>query len=141
MRILLDTNIFLDVLLDRPGVADESEQALNRFHEAPALYGWISWHTLSNLYYIGERFAGRAKALDEIDRILNVFQVAAVETKDALAARRLPMKDFEDALQSASALAAKVDNLLTRNIRDFRYSPVPAISPRQFLKVSENRGS
>jgi len=39
MRVLVDTNIFLDVLLDRPGLADESEQALNRFNEAPALYG------------------------------------------------------------------------------------------------------
>jgi len=39
MRVLVDTNIFLDVLLDRPELADESEQALNRFNEAPALYG------------------------------------------------------------------------------------------------------
>jgi len=39
MRVLVDTNIFLDVLLDRPELADESEQALNRFNEAPDLYG------------------------------------------------------------------------------------------------------
>jgi len=48
------------------------------------------------------------------------------------------MQDFEDALQSASALAAQADHLLTRNIRDFRYSPVPAISPKQFLIASKN---
>ena len=138
MRILVDTNLFLDVLLDRPGLADESERALNIFYRGSEIRGWISWHTLSNLYYIGERYVGRVQALNEIDLILKTFQVANVGTKDALAARRLPMKDFEDALQSASALAAKADSILTRNLRDYRYSPVPAISPKQFLKFEES---
>ena len=139
MRTLVDTNLFLDVLLDRPGLAKESERALNIFRRGSATQGWISWHTLSNLYYVGTNQVGRTQALDEIDLILRTFQVASVGTRDALAARRLPMKDFEDALQSASALAVKADHILTRNIPDYRYSPIPAISPKQFLDLSENK--
>lgn len=130
----MDTNLFLDVLLDRPGLADESECALNAFRGGSVVRGWISWHTLSNLYYLGERFVGHTAALRVIDQILETFKVATVGTQDALGARRLPMKDFEDALQAASALAAKVDHILTRNTRDFRSSPVPAVSPTQFLQ-------
>ncbi len=135
MRVLVDTNLFLDVLLERPKLVDESERALNLFDSGSGMRGWISWHTLSNLYYIGARFVSPAQALAEIDSLLQTFQVATVGTKEALEARQLPMKDFEDALQAVSARAAKADYILTRNTRDFRASPVPAISPREFLDL------
>lgn len=129
---LVDTNIFLDVLLDREGLVEESLRVLEIFERAPGA-GWISWHTLSNLYYIGERSVGRTAALRQIDAILRVFEVCPVDSAAARLARTLPMKDFEDALQVASALKAGVPVLVTRKAGDFKTSPVLALRPAEFL--------
>lgn len=133
MKTLVDTNIFLDVLLDREDLADGSQAVLN-FMEAHAGEGWIAWHTLANLYYIGAKLAGRRRTLQEIDAILDVFAVCPVGTSQAKAARLLQVSDFEDALQIAAAQSAGTERIITRNTRDFPNSPVPAISPETFLK-------
>ena len=132
MRALVDTNIFLDVLLARKGLADESQKLLDWFESHPG-DGWIAWHTLSNLYYVGWKTAGREKALAAIDEILGAFEVCPVASTEARRARNLGMPDFEDALQASAALAARVEVIVTRNTRDFRKSPVKALSPRAFL--------
>ena len=137
MRALVDTNVFLDVLLARKGLADESQQVLDWFEGHPG-NGWIAWHTLSNLYYIGWKTAGRDKALAVIDEILATFEVCPVASTEARRARNLDMADFEDALQARAAIAARAESIVTRNSRDFRKSPVKAITPRAFLALVAN---
>jgi predicted nucleic acid-binding protein len=140
MRALVDTNIFLDVLLARKGLADESQQLLDWF-ESHSGDGWIAWHTLSNLYYVGWKTAGREKALAAIDEILGAFEVCPVASTEARRARNLGMADFEDALQASAALTARVEVIVTRNTRDFRKSPVKALSPRAFLALVGHKGN
>jgi predicted nucleic acid-binding protein len=140
MRALVDTNIFLDVLLARKGLADESQKLLDWFESHPG-DGWIAWHTLSNLYYVGWKTAGREKALAAIDEILGAFEVCPVASTEARRARNLGMADFEDALQTSAALAARVEVMVTRNTRDFRKSPVKALSPRAFLALVGPKGN
>jgi predicted nucleic acid-binding protein len=132
MRALLDTNVFLDVLLARRGLTNESQQVLDWFESQPG-EGWIAWHTLANLYYVGCKICGRDKALTAIDEILGVFEVSPTATAEAHRARGLGMADYEDALQASAAIAAHVSYIVTRNTRDFRKSPVKAITPKEFL--------
>jgi predicted nucleic acid-binding protein len=132
MRVLVDTNVFLDVLLDRPGLADESQSVLD-WCESSSGDAWIAWHTLSNLYYIGAKLVGVNAALGEIDRLLDVFEICPCRTRTARTARNLAMQDFEDALQAAAALEADVEVIVTRNVADFNASPVPALLPSAFL--------
>jgi predicted nucleic acid-binding protein len=139
MRALVDTNVFLDVLLARPDLADESQRVLDWFDAHPG-DGWIAWHTLANLYYVGFKTTGRAKALSAIDEILGVFEVCPVGSSEARRARNLGMTDFEDALQASAATAARVDCIVTRNTKDFRRSPIEAISPKVFLATVTNSG-
>lgn len=47
----------------------------------------------------------------------------------------MPMRDFEDALQVAAAMACGAQFIVTRNERDFKASPVPALSPEAFLRL------
>jgi len=140
MRALVDTNVFLDVLLARKGLADESQEVLDWFEDHPG-DGWIAWHTLSNLYYVGWKTAGREKALAAIDEILGAFEVCPVASTEARRARHLGMTDFEDALQASAAAAAHAECIVTRNTRDFRKSPVKALSPRAFLALVGHEGN
>ncbi len=138
MRALVDTNVFLDVLLARKGLVEESQQVLDWFESRPG-NGWIAWHTLSNLYYVGWKTAGREKALAAIDEILGAFEVCPVSSTEARRARNLGMADFEDALQASAAVAARAEYIVTRNTRDFRKSPVKSLTPRAFLALVQTK--
>lgn len=132
MKILLDTNVFLDVLLERKDWVN-SGQAILDWCEANTGSAWVSWHTLSNLYYVGTKMVGAEAAGEFIDTILEDFQVCPVSTETAHISRKLHFGDYEDAMQAACALSAGVDWIITRNIKDFATSPVRAISPDEFV--------
>ena len=132
MKILVDTNILLDVLLEREGLVDESQAVLD-WCEAHPGNGWIAWHTLANLYYIGLKTAGKKEAERFVDEILDVFEVCPADSHAARTARSLPISDFEDALQVAAGQMARVERIVTRNRKDFRRSPIAAVTPREFL--------
>jgi predicted nucleic acid-binding protein len=130
MRLLIDINVLLDVALQRPG-APASAQLLaqcGRQHEA-----WLAWHSVATLAYLIERQQSAVSARDFIGGLLAWADVAQTSRADALVALTLPMTDFEDALQAAAAMACGAKFIVTRNERDFKVSPVPALTPEKFL--------
>ena len=131
MRLLIDINVLLDVALRRPG-APTSARLLalcGRQHE-----GWLAWHSVTTLAYLVERQVSAISSRDFIRSILDWADVAKTGRPDALAALDLPMRDFEDALQVAAAMACGAQFIVTRNERDFKASPVPALNPEDFLR-------
>ena len=131
MRLLIDINVLLDVALQRPG-APASARLLGlcgRQHEA-----WLAWHSVATLAYLIERQQSAISGRDFIRGMLDWADVAHTGRADALAALDLPMGDFEDALQVAAAMACGAQFVITRNQRDFKDSPVPALSPDAFLR-------
>jgi predicted nucleic acid-binding protein len=133
MRIFLDTNILLDVFLNRPGKLG-SLQVLDAC-VVPGNDGWIAWHSLSNGFYIVRR---ETKALDEAKRfaaeLLLWCNVATVGTFEAIAAENMNLSDIEDAMQIAAALACKADVIVTRNTTDFTSSLMPVMTPEDFIQ-------
>jgi hypothetical protein len=77
--------------------------------------------------------------MNEIDRILTWAQIAPVDSSSALRARLLAFGDFEDAMQCVSAENCRADLIVTRNVKDFKKSPIPSFSPDEFLR--RNPGS
>lgn len=131
MRLLLDINVVLDVALQRPG-APASARLLGmcgRQHEA-----WLAWHSVATLAYLIERQQSAISVRDFIRSMLVWADVAPTGRADVLAALDLPMRDFEDALQVAAAIACGAQVIVTRNERDFKASPVPALNPDAFLR-------
>ena len=131
MRLLIDINVLLDVALQRPG-APASAQVLGscgRQHQ-----GWLAWHSVATLDYLIERQQSAISGRDFIRSLLVWAEVASTGRADALVALDLPMNDFEDALQVAAAMACGAQVIVTRNERDFRKSPVPALDPEAFLR-------
>lgn len=133
MKVLVDTNLFLDVLFEREGLVNDSQTVLDWCEEHPGDV-WIAWHTLANLYYIGAKTVGKVEAISYLDAILEVFKICPTDNRSAKIARSLSLPDFEDAMQAAAALAAGTDLIITRNKRDFRGSPVKAMTPSEFLR-------
>ena len=65
--------------------------------------------------------------------LLRIVSVAQTGTEDILYAASLPMRDFEDAMQVAAARACGARQIVTRNLRDYARSPIPAITPQEAL--------
>jgi predicted nucleic acid-binding protein len=133
MRVFLDTNIVIDVLLDRPGLVAESEAVILRC-EAAGDSMFIAWHGLATAYYLLKRGRTEAEAMLEVDKILSWARVAETSDASARHARSLGFGDFEDALQAAAAEACASDWIVTRNKNDFAKSNVPVLTPLDFLQ-------
>jgi len=134
MRILIDTDVLLDVALNRkPFVAHSSE--VLRWAELGGK-ACIAWHSIANCAYLLEN-DGR----DFLIRLLRLVEVAPVSSREAKQALDLPMSDLEDALQAVSAQKWGAGKIVTRNLADYKSSPVPAISPTEFCHWLDQRGS
>ena len=130
MLLLLDINIILDVVFQRPGEPATSALigSCNEQHQA-----WLAWHSVATLAYLIERERNPAVARELVTGLLSWARVATTGHQDAIQALQLPMSDFEDALQVSAAQACGADYIITRNGRDFVQSPLPALSPEEFL--------
>ena len=127
MRVLLDTDVLLDVALARQQFLEASGAVLDWAEQHPGR-AVVAWHSLSNLAYMI-----RPDARPFITDLLGFVDVAPASATAVRLALRLPLTDFEDALQVAAATAAGAEHIVTRNVRDYRDSPVPAVTPTGFL--------
>jgi predicted nucleic acid-binding protein len=134
MRILLDTNIVLDVLLDRQPFVDDSRRVWDAADQG-AFEACVAGFTLPTIHYICKRHAGRAAADDAVDTCLAAFEIAALYRECLVAARRFSGNDFEDNLQLASAVSDFIQGIVTRNPQDFPGSPIPVYSPAELLAI------
>jgi len=130
--ILLDTDVLVDVALDREDHADSAAQLLDRV-ENGEVRAAVAWHSMSNLYYLVAPAHGGVRTRDFIVQLVSFIDVAKTGTEEMRYAAGLPLADFEDAMQVAAARACGARWIVTRNLRDYTRSPVPAISPRQAL--------
>ncbi|MCY4388267.1 MAG: PIN domain-containing protein [Desulfurellaceae bacterium] len=130
--ILLDTDILIDVALDRRPHAGPAAELLDQI-EHGAERACIAWHTVSNFYYIVASTRGGGDARDFIVELTRFVAVATTDTEALRYAVELPMADFEDALQVAAARAGGARYIVTRNVRDYARSPIRAVKPQEAL--------
>jgi predicted nucleic acid-binding protein len=128
MRALLDTDVLIDVVLKREPFAVSAAEVLNWAEDSPGQTA-VAWHSLSNIAYLV-----RPDARPFLQNLLQFIEVPVVGTREAKQALGFPMNDLEDALQAAAALAFDAHYIVSRNLSHYRNSPIPAISPSQFLK-------
>ena len=126
MRVLLDTDILLDVALRRTRFLADSAAVLQWAESEPGQAA-VAWHSLSNVSYLL-----RPDARPFIRDLLEFVDVPPTGRDAAKQAVGSPMMDLEDALQAVAALACGASYIVTRNVAHYRRSPVPAISPAEF---------
>jgi len=132
--ILLDTDVLIDVALGRAPHVDAAAELLDYLERAPRR-AFVAWHTLSNFYYLVRPTRGGAAAKDFIEDLTDFVTVAPTDTEALRYATSLPMPDFEDAMQVAAARACGAEFIVTRNVKDFRRSPIPAKKPIDALRA------
>ena len=131
--MLVDTDVLIDVALDRRPHSGPSSEFLDRL-ESGGRRAFVAWHTLSNFYYLVTPARGAAETRDFIAELVRFVAVAPADTAALRYAVSLPMADFEDALQVAAARACGARHIVTRNVRDFARSPIPAVTPQEALE-------
>jgi len=134
MRVLFDTNIILDVLLERHPFSESATGLLSKV-EKGKITGLVCATTLTTIYYLVSKALGRSKANECVELLLCLFEVAPVNRAVIETARTLNLKDFEDAVIYASALHSGCNCIVTRNLKDFSKSEIPVFSPEELLKV------
>ena len=133
MRVLIDTNVILDILQKREPFFTDSYLALRRALENDAEC-LISASAATDIFYVLRKSLGSAQqAKEHIDQLAQVVSFADVQGMDIHTALMRAMPDFEDAVVDAVAERSGASYILTRNIKDFTGSVVPAILPADFL--------
>ncbi len=134
MRILLDTNIVLDVLLNREPFVHDSRR-LWEAADAGVFDACIASFTLPTIHSICRRNGGAAAAANAVDVCLDAFEICALYRECIVAARRMPGNDFEDNLQVACAVTDFVEGIVTRDPHGFRDVPIRVYTPPELLEV------
>ena len=132
MKVLIDTNIILDVLCKRPDFYEDSANIF-KLCEVIKLSGVISSLSIPNIMYILRKELDADKTREILDSLMLIFSVADLKTDDLKKAADMRFKDYEDAIQSACATRIKANYIVTRNIKDFSESKVTAIKPAELL--------
>ena len=133
MRALIDTNVILDVLFERQPFVDAAA-AIWLANEQDRFDGYISGITPINVYYIARKIKGYEVARKLAEELLIAFLVCPIDSSVLNFALTLSTKDYEDAVQTASAFLGKLDAIITRNPEDFTDSPLRVFSPTDFLE-------
>jgi len=128
MRVLFDTNVILDVLLDRKLYAEASAAAWAAV-ETGVSEGLLAAHAVTTIHYLARKEMGAAKARRIISAMLKVFGVAAIDGAVIQEALQLSFSDFEDAVTAAAARFASCECIVTRDPKGFRGSPVRCLTP------------
>jgi sugar/nucleoside kinase (ribokinase family) len=131
MTAVVGTDILVDIALEQEPCWAAVAKVIEWAENSPGQVA-VAWHSLANLAYLV-----RPDARPFLEHLLRFVDVAATGTREAKQALGFPMNDLEDALQAAAAIAFGADCIVTRNLGHYRKSPVPALSPAQFLQQLE----
>ncbi len=132
--ILIDTNVILDLLLERPEHIAAARQLSERV-ESGELRALLCATTVTTIDYLARKQLGRDGAKRALQALLGLYDIAAVTRTTLQMALEADMPDFEDAVLAHAAHQAGAHAIITRNLRDFAGSPVRAYTPLEYLSL------
>jgi predicted nucleic acid-binding protein len=132
MRVLFDTDLVLDLVLDRDPFVNAAA-ALFTLHEKGRITAYISGITVVNVFYITRKAKGIVSARKAVEELLATLSVSPVDQLVLENAHRLAFTDYEDAVQHACATASGLDAIITRNLSDYKNATLPVLAPTDFL--------
>lgn len=134
MRVLFDTNVLIDFLLDRAPFAASAADLLSRADRGQ-IQGLACADSFTTIFYLMQKALGREAARRHISSLLSVLDVTPVNRATLEHAAESGLRDFEDAVVVESGRQADVDCIVTRNERDVAGSTVTVHSPRSLLAL------
>lgn len=134
-KIFLDTNILLDVLLERKGLVEASASIFSKA-DLGEIRLFVSALSFANIFYILSKATNPANARNALRTIETIVEVLDLNGKVIkLSLNDDGFKDFEDGLQYYSAIENAAEIIITRNLKDFKNAKIPVMTPEAFLKL------
>jgi len=141
MKLLIDTNVVLDVLLRREPFFRTAAEVLN-LTQRDEVREYVTASAITDIYYIANKqMKDRDAVRDLLKRLLMVVSVAAVSEREIQNALNLAWGDFEDSVQYSVALLNEMDGIVTRNPSDYQEANMRIWLPEQALELFANEGS
>ena len=138
MKLLIDTNVVLDVLLRREPFFRTAAEVLN-LAQRDDVREYVSASAITDIYYIANKqLKDRAAVQDLLERLLKIVSVAAVSEQEIRNALNLTWADFEDSVQYSVALLNEMDGIVTRNPDDYQEANMRIWLPEQALELFAN---
>ena len=134
MRVLLDLNVLMNFLLKRQPWCIEADAIWNATNEG-RLTSLVSAASLTTVFYLACKAGPAEFALNAVRLVVETLEVVPVDLDAVTLALTMSGKDFEDNVQIASAIRSDVAAIITRNPADFTDSPIPIMSPAEFLEM------
>ena len=135
MKLLIDTNVVLDVLLRREPFSKIAAEVLN-LTQRDDVREYVSASAITDIYYIANKqLKDRAAVRDLLERLLKIVSVAAVSEQEIRNALNLTWADFEDSVQYSVALLNEMDGIVTRNPDDYQEANMRIWLPEQTLEL------
>ena len=132
MKTILDTNVVLDVLLDRKPFVDPASRIF-ALAEQSTIEGFLCATTVTTVNYLLRDSLSAANARETLRTLLNLFEVAVVNRAVIESALRSQIADFEDAVIEESGRVAGAECIVSRNTKDFRRASLKVFDPVEFL--------
>jgi predicted nucleic acid-binding protein len=136
--LFIDTDVIIDFLIDRKPFSREAAIIFTLI-EQKKLKGFSSSLTFSNLYYVLRKIESHNRVISKLDSLSKMVGILKVEEQTIKNALASGFPDFEDSIQYFSAVdSKKIDVIITRNVKDFKKSEIPVMTPGDFLKTASS---
>ena len=132
MKILLDTNIVLDLLLKREPFSNDA-LAIFSLIETNKVEAYLCATTVTTIYYLISKQLNKTKADIILNDILKLFNISDVNKQVLLKSLKNNGKDFEDSVIYTSAKLSSIDIIISRDKKGFLQSEVMTLEPKEFL--------
>lgn len=137
MKILFDTNVVLDVLLDREPFVHHSSYLMSKV-ERSEIAGFLCATTITTIHYLITKSLSPKEAIQHIRALLSLFEVAPVNRIVLENALNPKFTNFEDSVLHEAAIHAGAEYIVTRDISGFKKSRIPAYTPDEFIHMIES---
>lgn len=134
MKIMCDTNVIIDVLLEREPFVEDSCKVLSLCEEHK-VDGFVSAPSITDIYDLVRKYThSTGLAYKAVGKILEIVKVCSVTNNDVLTAFQQKARDFEDCLVATCARSIRCDSIVTRNKTDFEEFDIPVLTPAELLQ-------
>jgi predicted nucleic acid-binding protein len=140
LKILLDTNIVIDVLMDRMPFSESATELFSKVEDG-TIIGYLCSTTITTVYYLASKTVGAQRAQEEIGKLLSLFEVAPVNRHVLESALVADFSDYEDAVIHEAACHVGADAIVTRNRKDYKKSRISVYSSEEMAKILVSQSS
>ena len=134
MKIFVDNDVILDVLLERKNFKYSQELLVHT--EQRQIKAYTSPIIFTNSFYIINKLTNKKKAWSALKKIRLLFRISTITEKIIDLALTSEFPDFEDAVQYYVALEQKTEYLVTRNKKDFVSKQIPIVTPQEYIAIA-----